>query len=231
MTELASFVGIALRMRDTEDHLQAALVEQQTLAKEMSHRVKNLFAITDGMIRASARGTVSKDEFAKALSGRLHALASAHSLVSRNLSEVGRAPRTGDIGALIRAVVLPHQAGRDGHAMRVNIDGPNVRCGDHAINGVALIFHELVTNAAKYGALSGDYGFVDVAWRLETEDLVLTWAEHGGPALSGPPGQVGFGSALVKNTVTNQLRGAIANTWEPDGLKVEIRVAIDRLVV
>ena len=230
MTELASFVGIALRMRDAEDRLQAALVEQQTLAKEMSHRVKNLFAITDGMVRASARGSVSKDDFAKALSGRLHALASAHSLVSRNLAEVGRTPRTGDIGTLIRAVVLPHQSGGPGDAMRINIEGPEVRCGDHAINGVALIFHELVTNAAKYGALSGDDGFVDVAWRLEADTLIVTWAEHGGPALAGPPAHAGFGSALVKSTVTSQLGGAISNVWDAGGLKVEIRVAVDRLV-
>jgi GAF domain-containing protein len=93
MTELASFVGIALRMLQTEQRLQRSLDTQETLTKEMSHRLKNLFAMTDGMIRVSTRSATTKDELAQALSGRLHALASAHALVRRDLSDVEHLPR------------------------------------------------------------------------------------------------------------------------------------------
>lgn len=229
MTELASFVSIALRMLDSEHRLRDALEQQETLAKEMSHRVKNLFAITDGLIRASNRGSTTKDEFAASLSGRLHALASAHALVSRNLQEVGLVPRTGDIETVIRAVVLPHERSHAGEAVRIHVEGPEVRCGDSALNSVALIFHELATNAAKYGALSREEGVVDVSWTLEPDDVVLTWVERGGPAVNAPPAQLGFGSKLVRSTVASQLGGALDYAWNPSGLTVSMRVPLQRL--
>jgi two-component sensor histidine kinase len=230
MTELAAFVGIALSMRDTEERLQKALEEQQTLAKEMGHRLKNLFAMTDGMIRATARRAHDKDELAQALSGRIHALASAHALVSRSLSEVGRAPRAGDIGALIRAVVLPHEGAEAVAPPRLTITGPSIRCGDHAINGLALIFHELATNAAKYGALSGEGGGVDIGWRREGELLRFDWTESGGPMVEAPT-QKGFGSVLVRNTVAGQFGGEITYDWNPAGVRVAIRVDVARLAL
>jgi two-component sensor histidine kinase len=228
MTELASFVSIALRMRDAEHRLQTALGEQELLAQEMSHRVKNLFAITDGMIRAGVRAAPDTATFAEDLSGRLHALANAHALVSRNLREVGSKPRTGDIGALVRAVVEPHQDGSRAPP-RIRIDGPKTPCGDHAINAIALIFHELTTNAAKYGALSRATGFVEASWRHKGDELELDWIEHGGPPLAGPPTSISFGSTLVGNTVRSQLGGSLAYDWERDGLRVTMTIPMSTL--
>src|ERR1700733_1979209 len=88
-TELASFVALALETERTKQQLQKALDEQLVLAREMTHRIKNLFAITDGMIRFSAKNAASTAEMAALLSGRLHALANAHALVRREFSEVG----------------------------------------------------------------------------------------------------------------------------------------------
>lgn len=229
MTELASFVSIALRMLEAEHRLQEALAQQETLANEMSHRVKNLFAITDGLIRASVRGAADKDEFAEILSGRLHALASAHALVSRDLREVGRAPRTGDIETLLQAVVLPHENSHSGTAPRVRIGGPRVRLGDYALNSVALIFHELATNAAKYGALVNHDGAVEVTWRVEGDDVVLGWREQGGPAISAAPSHEGFGGKLVKSTVASQLGGTLSYDWAAAGLAVSMRLPLQRL--
>lgn len=229
MSELASFVGIALRMLHTEQELVKALQEQETLTNEMSHRVKNLFAVTDGMIRMSARNAVDTGAMAKSLSGRLHALASAHSLVSRNLREVGRVPRTGHIEALVRAIVLPHCHPGDPADPRFMVEGPMIKCGDHAINGVALILHELTTNAAKYGALTREHGRVDIRWHKDGEDLVLTWTERGGPAVAAAPTSQGFGSALVRNTVAGQLGGALHQEWDVEGVRVIIRIPLGNL--
>jgi transcriptional regulator with GAF, ATPase, and Fis domain len=84
MTELAAFVSVALRMVQTEAQLKAALEKQETLAKEMSHRVKNLFSITDAMIRMTSRTSSTKEEMTERLSGRVHALANAKALVRRS---------------------------------------------------------------------------------------------------------------------------------------------------
>jgi two-component sensor histidine kinase len=225
MVELASFVGIALRMREAEHRLQAALDAEEMLAKEMSHRVKNLFAITDGMIRAGLRAMPEAKDFAGALSGRLHALASAHALVSRNLREVGREPRAGDIRSLIAAIVEPHRV----EDTRVRATGSRVKVGDRAMNAIALVFHELATNAAKYGALSNAAGYVEIDWRIEGDDLKLNWVERDGPTVAGPPDQMSFGSTLVRNTVVSQLGGTLASDWAVAGLGVSMSIPRARL--
>lgn len=227
MAELGAFVSIALRMREAEHRIQAALNEQELLAREMSHRVKNLFAITDGMIRAGARTAPDVGSFAKTLSGRLHALASAHALVSRNLREVGRTPRTGDIGSLIGAITEPYEERAD--APRIRTSGPKVRCSEHALNSLALIFHELATNAAKYGALSRPTGFIDVCWTVSNGNFALIWVERGGPSLQGPVEQNGFGSTLVRSAVTGQLAGTLTHDWDPGGLKITMRIPVSTI--
>ncbi len=111
VADLAVFVGMALLVGKREEQSRRALEEQETVAQEMSHRLKNLFAVTDGMIRGSARNAQSPAAMADALSGRLHALASAHSLVRRKVSDSGAILDEKDLGDLIRAVVSAHEAG------------------------------------------------------------------------------------------------------------------------
>lgn len=231
IAELASFVGIALRVLRTESQLQQALEDQQTLAKEMSHRVKNMFAVTDGLIRMSARDAASKEELVEAISGRLHALASAHSLVSRHLLDVGHVPRTGNLNALLSAVTAPHESLRTTSAPKFRIAGPPIPCGDRALNGFAMVFHELATNAAKYGALSVEGGRVDVSWSQEGDELVIVWTEQGGPRVVAPPEQEGFGSSLVKMTVAHQLGGSLTRSWSEEGLKATMRIDLQRVGV
>jgi hypothetical protein len=134
MTELAGFVGVALRMIQTEEQLTAALEKQETLTKEMSHRVKNLFAITDAMIRMTSRTSSTKEEMTERLSGRVHALANANALVQRSFGEAGAAGV--GLSELIGKVLLPYD-----HAHCEC--GPDVTLGDQATNNLALVFHEL----------------------------------------------------------------------------------------
>jgi two-component sensor histidine kinase len=228
-TELASFVGIALKMLASGKRLQAALDQQETLTREMSHRVKNLFAISQGLVRLTARTASSKEELAEMLVGRFHALASAHALVRRNFGEDAAPPQACDLAELLRIVVEPHERMASGDARRFAISGPSLLCSEQALSGIALVFHELVTNAAKYGALATDTGKVSIEWIEQSGALTFNWREHGGPKIDATPRAPGFGSKLLRDTVEQQFRGTLQQQWNADGLIVEITIPVESL--
>ncbi|TPE42939.1 HWE histidine kinase domain-containing protein, partial [Amaricoccus solimangrovi] len=228
MTELSSFVGIALRMRESETRPRAALDEQAVLAAEMDHRIKNLFALTDGMIRAGARTASDVSGFARGLSGRLRALASAHALVSRDVRRDESGPARSDLRALVATVAEPYQEG-SGSVRRVEARGPEIICGHHTLNALALVLHELTTNAAKYGALAAETGRVEVRWRVRGEGVELVWSERRGPPVIFPPEAEGFGGSLVRRIITGQLGGTIAYRWRHDGLEVTLTLPLRHL--
>jgi two-component sensor histidine kinase len=219
MTELAAFVGVALRMVQTEKQLTVALEKQETLTKEMSHRVKNLFSITDAMIRMTSRTSSTKEEMTERLSGRVHALANANALVRRSFGDTGGAGV--GLSELIGKVLLPYD-----HA-HSEVSGPQVSLGDQATNNLALVFHELATNAAKYGALSRATGSVSVRWEVDGDNLSVNWNEIGGPKISAPA-EKGFGSTLVETTIVRN-GGTIESDWQPEGLSVRINVPLGSL--
>jgi two-component sensor histidine kinase len=221
IAELASFVGIALRIHRTEQSLHAALEEQELLTREMGHRLKNVFALTEGLLRISARAAQTKEELVRVMSGRIQALASAHALVRRDFNEVGPASRASSLEAVIRAVMQPHDQ-LDRGVSRFTIMGADMLCSEHALNGVALVFHELATNAAKYGALKTPQGRIDIGWKLEGDRIALSWIERGGPRLTDGPDRTGFGTKLLQDTVTRQFGGAISQDWKPEGLVLAI---------
>jgi two-component sensor histidine kinase len=236
MTELAAFAGMALRMVRSEERLQLAFekqaqltVEQETLAQEMGHRVKNLFAIVGGMIRISARAATTPQEMSEILSGSLLALASAHAVVRRTFDDKGVVKPVAELGEIVPTILRPHAEASASAPTRLMIEGPQIRLGDRATNGMALVLHELATNAAKYGALKVDTGSVQVRWRREADSLVLTWQERGGPAIGGEPAKQGFGSVLSKKTVVGQLGGTLGYDWRPTGLLVTISVPLENL--
>ncbi|MBV8474190.1 MAG: GAF domain-containing protein, partial [Hyphomicrobiales bacterium] len=180
--ELASFVGDALAMVQDKQRLEEALKQQEMLAAEMSHRVKNLFSVVDAMICASKRSVASAGDMAAILSGRLHALATAHSLVRRSFSrELDKSlPPTASLKAVIDAILEPYAVA---DAERLLARGPEIALGSHATTSIALVLHEFATNAAKYGALASDEGRVSVSWREENATLAMRWRESGGPAI------------------------------------------------
>ena len=223
MQELAGFTGIALQMLRSEDRLKTALEEQELLTREMGHRVKNLFAIADGMIRLSARSATSKEQMEESLSGRLHALAGANALVRRTFSTNGQSINASNLSEIIAAVLKPYS-----HSATM-LRGPAMQVGEHSTNTVALIFHEMATNAAKYGAFSTEAGTVSVEWTTEDGRLELVWKEAGGPPLMGEPASSGFGSSLVTNTITRH-GGTIARRWHPEGVEVRIELPLTSLV-
>lgn len=227
-TELATFVGIALRMQRTEEQLRKALEEQEILTTEMNHRIKNLFALTDSMIWLGVRGAGSKEEMAQALSGRLHALANAHDLVLGGMGENLQAPGQSELGALIKAITEPYEYS-DSDSRRFTRSGPAVSCDEHAVSGIALVINELATNAVKYGPLQTTAGHVAVEWKDDGEHIVLLWKERGGLPIDAPPIRKGFGTRLVESTIVTRFGGTVDYRWERDGLLA--RIAIPRAVL
>jgi two-component sensor histidine kinase len=219
MTELAGFAGIAVRMAKTEQSLKQALEMQENLTREMAHRVKNMFAITEGLIRVSTRAASTPAEMSEILSGRMRALAEAHSLVRRNFDDEA-VSEGADLDELIRKILLPHE--RSAQASRFIVDGPHIQLGERATSGIALVLHEFATNAAKYGALKSSGGSVAVKWRQADGRLILDWMERGGPVIGGPPDKTGFGTKLSHSTVVGQFEGLIAYDWNPAGLSIVV---------
>ncbi|MFC5417982.1 sensor histidine kinase [Bosea eneae] len=218
-TDLASFVATALRVQRTEQQLQAALERSETLAHEMSHRVKNLFALVNTMIRFGARSATSKDDFAQSLSGRLLALASAHQLVLSGEATASPAELAHIIGSVIEA----HQS--EG-GLRFALNGSAVSIRPQSISGVALVVNELVTNALKYGALASDEGTVVISWTTDENRLLMRWEERGGAAVEAPPERIGFGSRLLDSTIVRQFGGTLTYDWRREGVLVSIALPL-----
>ena len=105
--------------------------------------------------------------------------------------------------------------------------GPALSVGERATNSLALLFHELATNAAKYGALSADQGAVEIEWDADEKDLRLQWRETGGP-VTAPPDKQGYGTRLV-NVTLQQLGGKIDYDWRAEGLVARMQLPISSL--
>jgi two-component sensor histidine kinase len=182
----------------------------ELLAGEMSHRVKNLLAIASGLTSITSRSAATKDDMARQLTERLTALGRAHDLVRPLPNGQGY----DDLGAF---------AGR----IRVSVERTGV--GETAATALALILHELATNSMKYGALSDSSGTLDVTSTTEGDHIVLTWLERGGPSVEAPDSPAGFGSQLVKRSVSGQLGGTIDYNWSEGGLIVTLRIRRSQL--
>ncbi|HEX3754679.1 MAG TPA: HWE histidine kinase domain-containing protein [Rhizomicrobium sp.] len=217
--ELASFVSIALRIMETERRLKEALVEQETLASEMTHRVKNILTIVDGLLRVSAKSAANPGELVRALSGRLQALAAAQALAHDGRRGPNQASGS-DLRQLLVDILSPYAPGKCDEDKRIVLTGPKTVVGENAGQSLALVFHELATNAVKYGALSEGGGEVAVSWMADSKDVHLTWTERGGPAVVGAPGRTGFGSKLINDTLARRLGGVIDLAWRPEGLQL-----------
>ncbi|WP_340646634.1 HWE histidine kinase domain-containing protein [Phenylobacterium sp.] len=206
--------------------------QQELLLKEMDHRVKNLFAVVGGMVRLSARSATTPRELADTVEGRLGALDSAHQLIRPGYSVAQAIKRETTLGELVRKVLSPYaDPTGTGDGARTEIDGPEVVVGAEAATNVALVVHELATNAAKYGALSVPGGRVHISWAVAKDRLVLSWEEKDGPVITGPPEREGFGSVLARKSISGGLRGDLTFHWNPAGLVVRVSADTERLAL
>ena len=201
---------------------------QELLLREMSHRVKNLFALSGSIVGLSARSARTTQELANSARQRLAALARAHALTfSHGAGEPSPQPTT--LASLIRTIVAPFDESEATRASRIAISGVDPSVSGGVVTSLALLLHEFATNAAKYGALSAAEGTVEVVCSEKDDAITLTWTERGGPPVAAPTGGEGFGGVLSHMTVTGQLGGEISREWRPEGLVIRLTLPLARL--
>ena len=199
---------------------------REMLASEMSHRIKNLFAIAAALTGIAARSATTTTEMARDLTQRLSALGRAHSFI-HPATEPAEADKQ-LLGDLLAVLLAPYAEDRSGRA-RVHVLVPDVRVGESSVTTLALIVHELATNAVKYGALSAPDGILDISRMMFGEDFAIVWTERGGPPVASSRGAAGFGSKLVAQSMAGKLGGSVSYDWQREGLVVTLRMRKDRL--
>jgi two-component sensor histidine kinase len=199
----------------------------ELLAGEMSHRVKNLLAIATGLTRITSRSAGSIPEMTNELTLRLTSLGRAHDLIRPLPGSEGKAALLGDL----LAVLLQPYDETAAFCGRIRVAVPRMGVGEKTATTLALVFHELATNSLKHGALSTDSGALDISNQHDEHDLVLIWAETGGPSIAQTPEMNGFGSKMIARSLSQQLHGTIEYDWQKTGLVVTLRMRRDRLAM
>lgn len=183
------------------------------LAKELNHRVKNLFAVILAIVKMSARGDTAAAPAVDRIAKRIHALVTAHEVTQGTGQD-----QTVDFADLIGKVIAPYKSSSE----RCELSGDKlVLPGRHAVP-LGLVLHELVTNAVKYGAWAKPGGLLKVTWECVDGRARVLWEEHGISGATPPePGREGFGSALIRSS-ERQLGGTIARRFDDNGIVVEM---------
>jgi PAS domain S-box-containing protein len=211
-------------VRVVQDVTERKAAEQRAklLIDELNHRVKNTLATVQSLASQSARGAPTPAAFRESFEGRLIALSKAHDQLTMHHWE------SADLRELVTGSLAPYAG-----AERVVLRGEDVVLRPRAVLTLAMAFHELATNAAKYGALSAPGGRIEIRWqpvRPESGDeraaLQIEWQEQGGPAVAEPQ-QRGFGSKLIEGSVAAELGGSARLLFAPEGLRCEMRIPLE----
>ncbi|WP_294255989.1 PAS domain-containing protein [uncultured Sphingomonas sp.] len=206
----------------TDIHDQKMIqVQREIVAHELSHRIKNIFSVISGLISFSTRHHPEMAEVANDLRERILALGRAHDFV-RPHSEASKPSAvqdslTGMLGNLLEA-----------YAGRITIVGDDAIIDDRSATPLALLFHELATNAAKYGSLSASDGEVEIEIAADGARIHLEWRERGGPPVA-VPAQEGFGTKLIELSAIRQLGGQIERNWSVEGLRLHLSLPASAL--
>ena len=212
--------------RQTMAHLELkrTIEARDLLARELSHRIKNVFSVVSGLASASSRDSEDR-AFAGAFRKRIGALARAHDYVLPGSFSAQKA-RESTLKGLLEVLLRPY----DEDGSRIRITGDDLPLGQSAATTLALILHEHATNAIKYGALSTPEGRVHVDCRADGASFEITWEEQGGPPMADPPVETGFGTIMVSSCIES-LSGTLTTDWAASGLRVTLTVPLGSLAM
>jgi two-component sensor histidine kinase len=215
-------------MVEADLSLRHVLRQNELLLGEFNHRINNLFSVFMGMVRMTARGAEDAGAMSESLIARLSAMDVAHRLVMPVASGPRVSPEHAELKDLLGQILEPFQSDA------ITMDDTHVMTGQTATTAFALIFHELATNALKYGALSKPDGQLSVDWRVDDNTLILTWRERldgigvSQPHISASTG-TGFGTTLLKINIEQELGGTQERVFSPDEMTLVLRIPMNRL--
>ena len=185
---------------------------QKVLISELNHRVKNILALMGALISRGREAEGTIEEYVRTLEGRIRALAFAHDHITRNSL------------ASFRALLESEAAPFLDESHTLDLDGPPLTLDSRSFPIVALVIHELMTNAAKYGALAAENGRLEVRWTHDPEKgLDVSWRESGGPAVREPQ-RKGFGSVLIERNIPFELGGKAVVRYAREGLEADFTI-------
>jgi two-component sensor histidine kinase len=200
--------------------LARSQADRDLLINELNHRVKNILATVQGLVASTLRSAVSVADAKKVVEERIIALGRAHDVLTQEHWE------SADLRELVLNIVQPWE-----HANRIEISGPDLRVNPRAAVALGMVLNELMTNAAKYGALSQPEGRVRVEWSTAKEHgppkLRMVWMETGGPLVHSPTRR-GFGSTLIEHSIS-ELSGTCERNFAPTGLICTMLLPLERL--
>ena len=209
--------GIIVQGHDVTDEI-VSLEQQKLMVNELNHRVKNTLAIVQGLAMQSFRGSEAASS-REVFLARLKNLSEAHNLLTEGFW--GEA----ELGDVLEKSILA-AAGEESE--RIDHQGEPIQLAPQVAVSFAMIVHELCTNAIKYGALSNREGRISVVWEKEDSGFhVFRWKETGGPAISGPPDNRGFGTRLIARGLGDQSAGQTDIAFEPDGISFIMRISAE----
>lgn len=221
MQDIAAIVMSEIALRAEISQRMAAEQNKQMLIDELHHRVKNSLATVQSLIHLTLNSSQSLDTFGDRINARITSLAKTHDLL------IGNRWQAVELEELITG-----QLAAQDHQGRFVIAGPKVIIGADIATNVGMIFHELVTNAAKYGALSTPSGKVTVNWDVKPHSDVsdmqvvnIDWQESGGPTVKDD-GRRGFGSKLLDQLIRGQFDGQATATMDPTGLQFQAKINV-----
>ncbi|MGG5823508.1 HWE histidine kinase domain-containing protein [Falsiroseomonas sp. HW251] len=201
-------------LADAAEERRASDDRQTLLAREVDHRAKNALAVVQSF--TSLTSADDPTAFKRAVTGRISALARVQTLLAEDRWA----------GADFRSLVEGETSPFMSEGQRVTLSGPDLKLPPRLAQPVAMVLHELATNAVKHGALSRETGRLAISWQVvgTGNTLRMRWAESDGPPVSKPPARRGFGSRVIESTMKMQLKGAARLTWLEAGLVCEMEI-------
>ena len=194
--------------------LKEAEARRTLLVREVDHRARNALAIVQSIVRMTKSKSI--EFYVSTVEGRIAALSTAHALLAESRWEGA------SLNRLVDEELAPY---RSADVERLTIAGPAVFLKPETAQIIALVLHELATNAVKYGALSDAAGKVSLRWQCERNKLGLQWEETGGPPVT-PPTTKGYGTKVITASIQQQLSGAATFDWRPEGLSFTMEISV-----
>lgn len=206
--------------------LKSAEARAEMISHELTHRIRNIFAVVNSLLAMSSRDQPDALPFADATRARIDSLARAHDYIHGHDVH----PSTSScvtLHGLLDDLLAPYA--QDG-GKRISAKGIDVPLGNRAATSLALVIHELATNAVKHGSLADSTGRLDIETEVEADRHVsLVWRERGGPPVAGEPTRKGYGTTLSELALKTPLGAELSREWDPDGLTVRIRIPVPML--